>query len=117
MRRIIFQDSAQYTGHPADIEEAHNQGDDRVFLINGRAIKFDGLFNQPYELIKIGNFHYGNRLSNTEDINVIKDAGITGVALLSSTITEDWEEAESLFKRNGIRQVQILAESNLFQCC
>lgn len=44
LRRIIFQDAAQYTGHPVDIEEAQKQGDDRVFLINGRAIKFDGTF-------------------------------------------------------------------------
>lgn len=50
-------------------------------------------------------------------MTIVKDAGITAVALLSDSEAEDWEEAESLFSRNGIRQVQVLSAGNLFQYC
>ena len=46
-RKLIISNPSTYEG-PVDIEEAYEKRDDRIFIVNGGAVKFDGEFKRPF---------------------------------------------------------------------
>lgn len=85
-RAILFNQPEDYKGEQPSLRAAHEKRDDRLFVVNGKAARFDGAFKRPFSVHRLDRtaIFCGSFPETEEDMLCLQDLGVTAVMCIQT---------------------------------